>query len=374
MKRTKKSQKDIGPTVLRKIKKLWTGTNLTILLVFFVILSLEAVVGLYLAHSHPVEEEQVITLSEYRHESEYDYIAGLKSNEIYENRSTLGPGETLYLNIVENVDITFSYTFVCDRQASITTEYSVDMDLESPGKWVKPLTVVSENFTLPVHGSISGSGRTIMFPTKFLISVSWFEELKAVLDEETGTSSSTYNLRIKPEIHTVAVTDMGFVDESLVPELVMSFNYGGAEGNQIVMSSLESTSPGTIQRTEKSLWPEVSTQRNVSYAVAAVAFVGLVCTGWLFTRARPKRPEKLVEEMIAPFKEAVVEVAKRPSYKERTTTIAVKSLDDLAYLAGGLGKPVLYLRKGKVHTFYVLDGPVRYEYSFKLSGESGSKA
>ena len=90
--------------------------------------------------------------------------------------------------------------------------------------------------------------------------------------------------------------------------------------------------------------------------------------------ARPERPEKLAEKMIAPFKEAMVEVAKKPAYRGQRAAVRMKSLEDLVYIAEGLAKPVLYLTKGKVHTFYVLDGQVRYEYSFKLPGKSGSKA
>ena len=350
-------------------------TSLMILLTFFALLSLGAIIGVYSAHSLPLDEENVITLSRYQHVGEYDYIAGLKPNEIYENRLTLGSGEgALYINIVENVAITFHYTFSCDRPASITAEYSVGMDLESPGKWTKHLPVVAEN-------SVSSSGGRVEFSTELFITVPWFEGLKAVIDAETGTSSSTYNLRIKPEIRTVAETDVGTIDESLVPELVMGFKYGVEEGSQIVMSGLENTIPGTIQQTETTYHGEVLTYRRIFYAVSAVAFVGLIFTAWVFMRTRPERPEKVVEEIIEPFKEAIMEVAKEPSYKKQRVTIALKSLEDLVSLAEGLGKPVLYLRKPsrvpgaeQVHTFYVLDGLTKYEYSFEVSGESGSKA
>ena len=352
-----------------------TSTRLKILLAFFVLLSLTAIIGVSYAHSLPVEEENVITLSRYLHAGEYDYTAELKPNEIYDNQLTLSPGEgTLYINIVENVAITFHYTFSCDRPADITTEYSVGMDLESPEKWIKHLPVSSKK-------SVSSSGRTVDFSTELFITTPWFEELKAVIDAETGTSSSTYNLRVKPEIHTVAETDVGTINESLVPELVMSFKYGGEEGDQIVMSDLENDIPGAIQRTETIHNGDVLTYRLIFYVASAAAFVGLICTAWIFMKTRPKRPEKKVEKIIEPFKEAVVEVAEEPSYKEQRATVAMKSLEDLVFLAEGLGKPVLYFRKPpripsaeQTHTFYVLDGATRYEYSFKLSGESGSKA
>lgn len=352
-----------------------TRTILMILLAFFALLSLGAIIGVYSAHSLPVEEENVIILSRYRHVGEYDYIAGLKPNEIYENRSTLGPGEgALYINIVENVAITFHYTFSCDRPASITAEYSVGMDLESPGKWTKHLPVVAEN-------SVSSSGGRVEFSTDLFITVPWFEELKAVIDAETGTSSSTYNLRVKPEIRTVAETDVGTVDESIVPELVMAFKYGAAEGRQIVMSGVENTFSGSIQQIKTTYHDEVLTYRRIFYAVSAVALVGLAFTAWGFKRTGPKRPEKVVEKVIEPFKEAIMEVAEEPSYNKQRVTIAMKSLEDLVSLAEGLGKPVLYLRKPpripgaeQVHTFYVIDGVTRYEYSYKLPGKSGPKA
>ncbi|KUO40959.1 MAG: hypothetical protein AVW05_03070 [Hadesarchaea archaeon DG-33] len=352
-----------------------TRTGLIILLAFFVILSLTAIIGVSSAHLLPVEEENVITLSEYQHLGEYDYIAELKPNEIYDNQLTLGPGEgILYFNIVENVAVTFHYTFICDCPASITTEYLVGMDLESPGKWIKHLTMAPQN-------SVSSNGERLEFSTELFITVPWFEELRTIIDTETGTSSYTYNLRVKPEIHTVAETDVGTIDESIVPELMMSFKYGGDEGNQIVMSGLENSIPGAIQRTETTYYGEVLAYRGIFYVVSAVAFVGLIGTAWGFMRNRSKSPEKLAEKIIEPFKEAVVEVAEEPSYTKRGATIAMKSLEDLVSLAEGLGKPVLYLKKPphtlsaeQVNIFYVLDDMTRYEYSFKLSNKSDPKA
>ena len=147
------------------------------------------------------------------------------------------------------------------------------------------------------------------------------------------------------------------------------------------MSGLENDIPGAIQRTETTYHGEVLAYRGIFYVVSAVAFLGLIGTAWGFMRTRSKSPEKLVEKIIEPFKEAVVKVAEEPSYKKQGATIAMKSLEDLVSLAEGLGRPVLYLRKPphipgaeQMHTFYVLDDMTRYEYSFKLSSKSGPKA
>lgn len=75
-----------------------------------------------------------------------------------------------------------------------------------------------------------------------------------------------------------------------------------------------------------------------------------------------------------------MEVAEEPSLGGQMTSVPMKSLGDLVDVGEGLGKLVLYLKKpprapGKewTHTFYVLDGSVRYEYGFELSNKLGPK-
>jgi len=350
---------------MENVKKFWSKFKLFVLLAVFASLSLASMAGVYSAYSTPVEEEKITTLATYMHLGRYDYIAGLKPNEVYDNRLTMGPGENLYIKIVENLSITFSYRFSCDSPADIVAEYAVDMYVESPGRWVKRLTAVPEK-------SVSSRGNAAEFSTELFVSVPWFEGLKATIDSETGTSSSSYNLRIKPSIHTRAETNVGTVDENFTPELVMNFSYGGGAGSQIVMSGLENNSSGMIPKVEKIYHPEVLTQRRAFGALFLVAFAGLVCSLWLFLRARPEKPEKILEELIAPFEEMIIEVAEEPSEKRLWTTIAMKSLEDLANFASVIGKPIFHLERPPrapgakpTHVFYVLDGLTRYEYSFE---------
>lgn len=345
--------------------KMLRKAKVAIFFTLFLILTLISIAAMALAHSAPVEETRSITLCSYRHVARYDYVAKLKPNILYENRSTLRPGEgTLYIKMIdENMDIYFSYVFSCDRPADIETEfYSISMDLEAPGKWVKHLEDISVN-------SAEGSGE---LSAEFSIGLPWLEELTGAIEGETGTSSSTYNIITKLGIYTVADTDVGRIDETFTPELVVSFNYGGAGGNQITVNISDNTRSDTIQRTETTYHNEVLDQRRASYVMFAVAFIGLIFMTFMLMRVRPKKPEKPVKEVIAPFKDMVVEVAEEPAYKRLRTTIAMKSLEDLAHLASGLGKPVFHLEKPPrapgakpTHVFYVLDGLTRYEYSLE---------
>lgn len=355
--------------IVGKIKRILplhlTKGQLTLLLVFFALFSLVSLSGLYITYSTPIEEKETVTLTSYQHEGRYDYEAELKPNILYENRPTLGPGEgTLYIRMVENLDITFRYRFICDNLESITTDYSTSMELESPEKWVSDIGEIIENPT--------GSTQSDEFSIEFPIDISWVEDRAGTIESETGTSSSQYDLKIRPVIHVVAETGVGTVDEVYTPELTVSLKYGGAEGDRITMSDLANTSSGAIQRTETTRHPEVEGQRYIFYALSLVAVGGWVLTGWGFMRTRPKRPEKAVEEIIAPFEENIMEVAEEPSLGAQMTSVPMESLRNLVDVGVGLGKPVLYLKKARA--FYVLDGSVRYEYRLKLSNKARSKS
>ncbi len=355
--------------IVGKIKRILslqlTRGQLTLLLVFFALFSLVSLSGLYITHSTPIEEKETVTLTSYQHEGRYDYVADLKPNILYENRPTLGPGEgTLYIKMIENLEIAFLYRFTCADLESITTDYSTTMELEAPGKWVSDIGEIIDNPT--------GSTQSNEFSIEFPIDISWIEERAGTIEGETGTSSSRYDLKIRPVIHVVAETVAGTVREDFTPELTVSLKYGGDEGSQVTMSDLVSTSSGAIQGTEITRHPEVEEQRYIFYALSLVAVGGWVLTGWGFTRTIPKGPEKVVEKIIAPFEENIMEVAEEPSLGARMTSVPMGSLEDLVNIGVGLGKPVLYLKRA--NTFYVLDGLVRYEYKLRLPRRSGPKS
>jgi hypothetical protein len=358
-----RAKKIVG--VIKRILSLQlTRSQLMLLLVFFVLFSLVSLSGLYITHSTPIEEEETVTLTSYQHEGRYDYVAEIKPNILYENRPTLGPGEgTLYIKMIENLEIAFLYRFICADWENITTDYSTTMELEAPGKWVSDIGEVIDNPT----GSTQSNEFSIVFP----IDISWIEERAGAIEGETGTSSSRYDLRIKPTIHVVAETAVGTIREDFTPELTVSLKYGGDEGSQVTMSDLVSTSSGAIQGTETTRHPEVEGQRYIFYVLSLVAVGGLVLTGWGFMRTMPKRPEKVVDEIIAPFEENIMEVAEEPSLGAQMTSVPMESLEDLVDIGVGLGKPVLYLKRAQ--TFYVLDGLVRYEFRLRMPRRSGPK-
>jgi hypothetical protein len=354
------------------------GTKLTrslALLILFTLLSVASIVAIYFTHQFSTEDTKTETLCTYVHRGIYDYTAKLKPNNLY-NQTTLKPDEgTLYIPIIDHIDITFFYELQCSRQTNTSLEYHVTMDLESPGKWVKVFTASEMQQMFQLSNTVNSNGGA---STTFSVGPNEIKELVNLIDKETGTSSSSaFNLNVKPEIYTVAKTDVGTINEVFDPTLAMEFTYAASEGNYISMEELQQTSPGAIQRIEKVFLQSIMNQRLVAIAMAATSFVGLAFSIGFFIinkTAEIKPQIKPIEKIIAPHKEIIIDVAGEPSYKGQEVTVPMNSLEDLIKLADGLDKPVFHLKKRVKDTsekptrvFYVLDGLTRYEYEAKAS-------
>ena len=180
-----------------------TRGKLTLLLLLFALLSLFSILTLYSAHQLPTEREVVTQLYTYEQAGTYDYTAKLQPNTIYDNQTTLKPGQgTLYTAIAESIDTFFTYTFQGDqdRPANITTTYSVDVSLESPN-WKKSI------YKIPVTTQYH-TGTTAQFSTNLHFNIESIETVEKQREIETRRSVSDYNVTIRPQILTSLKTEV----------------------------------------------------------------------------------------------------------------------------------------------------------------------
>jgi len=330
----------------------------TALLILFALLSIASIITLCFTHQLPTEKTITKTLCAYEHRGKYDYTAKLRPNNLY-NQSTLKPGEgTLYTRIIDHINITFSYTFQSTRTTNTTIEYLVKRELESPGKWAKNLEATTSN-------TVNFTGNTGGFTTTLYINIIEAHELVSLIDKDIGTSSSTFNLNVKPEIYTVARTEAGAINEPLNPTLTITFKRGTAQGDIITIENLDHTKTGKITQTETIYQQWVINQRYASYTISVPTFIGLTYITWAFIKTKPKKPEKRLEEIIAPYEEIIAE-ARELSYEGKKATVTMKTMEDLVKIAYSLDKPILHSEKESTHTFYVVDGPTKYEYTLTV--------
>jgi len=345
-------------------------SRLLALLLLFVFLSIISLSGVYSSYQLPIEKIVIAEAIKYNHVGKYDYTANLKPNIIY-NQTTLKPGQgRIYRSITENITTTFSYTFELsglEHPANITTEYDMATYLSTP-RW-NPIQFSKSN-----SSTLEFTGTTAQFSTSYPINISSVEEMTQSIQNELGVYSSQYNLTINIRIHTVANTLNGTVNEYFIPTLTVFFTYKTGEGDYISISNLLHTDSGILAGIPKTIYQGwVVLQRFASITLAMISFACLAITTMAYIQIKPKKKpmkrEKPVEEIIAPFEEIVVNVAKEPSYENRRVTITMKSLEDIVKVADGLEKPILHTERPPttqdrkpMHVLYVLDGLVTYEY------------
>lgn len=344
--------------------------KLIALLLLFSFLSLVSLLGVYSTQQLPTEIEQAIPLGTYSHIGNYTYTANLSPNNIY-NKTTLKPGEgAIYLRITESINTTFDYKFAMFQlgQANITTEYTANVYLATT-KWSKQIDTLGLNKVTFTNAS------TGQFSFSYLVTLSSIDKMARTINNEIGAFTSAYNVTISPEIRTIATANAGTINEPFNPTLTISFNYGTAGGDYATLEGLQHNNSGVLTQTTKKIYQGwVVLQRYASYASTIITFSALTLAALAFRENKPppRKPEEPpIEDIIAPYEEIIVEAAKEESLgEEQRTTITLKTLEDLVKVAEGLGKPILHneilqTRKGEktTHTFYVLDGLTKYEYT-----------
>ncbi|MDH5781573.1 MAG: DUF5305 domain-containing protein, partial [Dehalococcoidia bacterium] len=313
----------------------------------------------------------------YEEEGRFDYEVYLKYNELYESvvlRSeplpiaesaelapspqTLGPGLVYFPKIIDSIKASFSYRFDCDRPVSEQSEeVEVTAIIENPGKWSKSLVLVPKtrekgNFTL-----------------SFPVDISYFTEVIAAIQKETGAGGGPYKLKIQAGVHTVAQTDLGMIDEVYTQPLEMKL-----EGNTLTFAEeLSQSQAGSLGGVTIPTAPKERGWKVPWLAGLVVALVALGYLGWNQTQLKPAAVDVETEAARAKkkYKQVMVDVEGLPEVKANETVIPLSSLDDLVRIADDLVKPVLHQVEAGRHIYCIVDGAVRYQYL--LGGDNKEK-
>lgn len=336
-----------------KLKQITMEKLAKILLIIFACSTAISALSIYYTHQLPTYETQTTTLCTYQHTGTYGYVAELKPNIIY-NKTTLTPGEgTLYTAIVNQINLTFTYAFTSNPEPENSTiEHNIIIQLESPGKWTKTLSNAEAQEMLKLSSSLNFTMQ---------VNCTKIRELVDNIDKETGTSSTTYNINIKPAIHVVANVTTETIDENFTPTLTVAFKTEAEKGNYIAIENLNQTKPGVLTETHQIPLPGVEFQRTASYMATAATTAAVAISAFLYIRYKPPTPsKKQIEKLTAPYKELIAKTTKPAP--ETKTTIETETLEDLAKIAEILARPILHTTEAKEHTFYIIDNNTKYQY------------
>ena len=156
---------------------------------------------------------------------------------------------------------------------------------------------------------------------------------------------------------------MRTVSESFAPSLTIEFGKGTP--SHISMENLGHTKTGAITGTRHILYPWVMNWRIASLLATAITIPLLTVTTWFYLKTKPPPSPKPIRKIIGPHKELIAETTQKPP--EATTTIDIKTLEDLAKISEALIKPILYstspTTNGQtIHIFYIIDNNTKYQF------------
>jgi len=312
----------------------------------------------------------------YEQSGEFDYSVRLKSDSPWgaitlgppspkppalpplPSATTLGPGEAIPHRLFDRMEVTFSYSFESDRSVSqVAEEVEINAILVNPGVW-------SKTFVLVPFTNKSGDF-TVTFPLDNE-DFSHFIDVYKAIGKETGVSTP-YNLTIKADVHTVAQTNFGPIDEEFSHTIstILGSNVLEWEGE------LVGSKPGAIETSriipnpDKFVGLSISEIRILSASVVGIIFILLVYLIVLKIWFKPEKLSRVEEEVLRArkkHKDVIVDIGELPEAKAKEMVIQLSSLDELIKAADGLLKPVLHKAEAHKHTYCVIDGLTRYEY------------
>jgi len=332
-----------------------------VLISIFALLTAVSIFIIFYVNGLPTYDFKSKTLCKYQNIGNYNYIAELKPNIIYNNKTTLKPGEgLLYTTIVKKINLNFTYNFKCEpKPDNIKINYTIIVQLESPEKWVKTFSADESQEIFKLSDKLNFTMQLNCTEIRSLVSM---------LDKETGTHTSNYNLNLKPKINVLAnVTlenNVKIINSTFTPELTVTFKTGYEKGNCITIENLNQTKTGAITKTEKIYLYGTTNLRIGSYILTAVTITGLATSSILYIKNKPPiKPEKAIRKLTAPYKDLIAKTTKPAP--ETETTIEVETLEDLAKIAEILARPILHTTEAKEHTFYIIDNNTKYQYKTK---------
>jgi len=341
----------MSPNTLDSLRK-----RALILTIIFALGAAISATYLYWVHSIPLVEVRKDVLTNYSHTLNYDYVAYLTSNKIY-NRSMIDPEkELVYLRITKYLLFNVDYEFRTSIRGIGYINYTVKLILESPTGWSRELGILS-NRTIEYDGILAAVSDSLkVYPNAY-----W--KLIRAIETETGTKAKNYKMLLLFNIKTNIITGVGTINSEYNPKIIINLNKETSNGDIITVDYEEDAKKGEIARTFVTQRDYLKAQRYYSYVLTAFTGFGLVFFSTLLFTGRTKY--RSPTELLKPIRDIIIDVSEKPVNMEDYAIVKVSSLGDLVKVSDALSKPILMVRESIENDklfLYVLDEKTLYEY------------
>jgi len=329
-----------------------------IALAILIVLSTVLLYNVYAAYQLPTYTEKYNSRCDYEHDGDFHYIAHITPTSIYNNKSTISPDEICFSKITDHLDIFFYYSFRCTEPAEVNGDYEIIALVESPDQWKKRFIIVP----MTAFNS-SGRVRYADFTSSFPLNISHYNNIANEIGDEIGIRPANPKLTILTNIHTIANTGAGNVDETFSPTIEIPLNKDIIEVN----GDLHQHKNGSTGKTERIYQQSVIYKRYFLLGALVLCLILLIVFAYIILAAKQgsRGKSREADRVKKKYGDWIVDTVNLPSHAD-DRVISLNSLEDLIKVAEETGKPVIHKMsttpKGE-HTYHVFDGATRYDYT-----------
>lgn len=306
------------------------------------------------AYQLPLEKIQENTLYEYTSRGVFDYIVVLYPNILYEGNTLTNP-DKVFLKLVDKITVNVVYTFSSRPSTTyINNTLDVEVLLSHPQVWSRRINYTSilsrENLVKHVV--------ELDIPLIFSLA----KNISQTVDLPSSRYTITINCVAKTVFTTVNVTKAVNFPFSL--QINLDFVGKVIEFSQREFSDTSIQKSAEVHETTIRVGSiNVSTRslRQISLILLAVTLTFTATLTGVNAIHFYKVSKSSALRSLRKYKSLIVETNEITG-NTPGKVIRVKNLDELAKISESIVKPIIYLKTGGKHLFYVLDEDVAYMY------------
>ena len=333
-----------------------------IFLAVFLILTLIAVPTFLIINNNSLEQTNTKILVNHVDSAAYDYLVHLKPNDVYQNKTTLNPGEGyIYESIVDSIDFSLYYCCEVDVPANFSAKYYVIQSLETES-WTHELSRTNEIFT-------EEKSFPVTLPS---LNKEILDQKKRDVEYETGLFAPYYSLVISPFFDVSIETEFGLIQYVYNPKLDVELEMTN-DGRILSISNLTQQEIGHVTEDTEIINSSIMIQQFLSFVLLIFASCGL-CIALVKYLSRPKTVEdnylisKKEWDKIRKKQPNLFYEAEKPSTTDdKYDIVEFATLTELIRLSEVTDKPITYLGDFATREFFVIDKEIKYLFKNGLS-------
>ena len=199
------------------------------------------------------------------------------------------------------------------------------------------------------------------FSANFSLDVPLFYAVIQSIEKETGAPASSHELTVTADVHTMAQSEFGPIDEAFSQSLAVVLGPREVTWPELTPEPKE----GSIEETI--VVPNTGATTAKVGSLAALVMMGtlLAFSIWSYWEFKHKWVSRIeVDALLIEKKrpDLVVHVQNLPDMGQEETVAELGSLAELIKTADSLFKPILHQAEPERHIYCVIDGKARYQY------------